>query len=92
MINTTVKVIDVIKDRIYDCIVVDLDGLTTQIVFSKDDNVAQYLGSEITLSKIDGCDFAINAPVEDEEFESETIIERVDDVDLDLYKEDDVNL
>ena len=86
MINTRVKVVDVIKDKIYDCIVVDIDGLTTQIVFSKEDNVEQYIGKEITLSKIEGCDYAINAPAKKEEIKPSEAVEIIGDVKFESNK------
>lgn len=60
MTNISVVVLDVIKDRLYDCIVVNLDEHLTQIVFSKADNVEQYLGKEICLLKDDGEDYIIS--------------------------------
>lgn len=59
MTDLYVKILDVIKDRLYDCIVVELDGHLTQIVFAKFDKVEQYLGKTIYLLKENGEDFII---------------------------------
>ena len=55
MDKTKVKVINT-TTGIYDCdsITVKLDGVKTEICFDKKDNVAQYEGKEVYLSKDKG--------------------------------------
>nr|WP_024835410.1 hypothetical protein [Clostridium sp. 12(A)] len=44
------KVKEVISDYDYDCIVVDIDKISTQIVFNKSDHVERYLGKTVDLN------------------------------------------
>lgn len=44
------KVKEVINDHDYDCIVVDIDKIPTQIVFNKSDHVERYLGKTVDLN------------------------------------------
>jgi archaellum biogenesis ATPase FlaH len=43
------KVKEVINDRDYDCVIVDIDKISTQIVFNKTDHVERYIGKTVEL-------------------------------------------
>ncbi len=43
------KVKEVINDRDYDCVIVDIDKVSTQIVFNKSDLVERYIGKTVEL-------------------------------------------
>lgn len=55
-------------DNLYDCIYTNINGQEIQIVFAKQDNIAQYNEQDVYLSKNQGEDYRI-----------ETISEIIDD-------------